>query len=72
MGEHDNLVSNALNNMTLNELAHTYADLKSENQRLRNALEHITGRKRLDRYNCTLETVQDYARKALGSGKSDG
>jgi len=28
MNEHDSLVSNALNNMSLNELAHTYADLK--------------------------------------------
>lgn len=34
MNEHDSLVSHALNNMTVNELANAYADLKYELRRV--------------------------------------
>jgi len=38
MNEHDSLVSHALHNMTVNELANAYADLKLKNKELRKAL----------------------------------
>lgn len=84
MSEHDSLVSNALNNMTLNELAHTYADLTLENRKLRDALtwysftakdltEQTTNEIWQEPYMLAhqLYLYGERARKALGSGESD-
>lgn len=39
--------------------------LEADRCAMREALDHITCRKRIDRYNCTLETVQEFARDCL-------
>lgn len=69
MNEHDSLCSHALNNMTLNELAHTYADLKLENKRLRDVLEWYAN---TNNYFCDFGVGFDRgerARKALERGE---
>ena len=76
MNEHDSLVSDALNNMTLNEVANAYADLKLDLKRERErkeaalrALNNVLGRDGTLSQYVQLEYIERIVRDALAAEK---
>lgn len=55
----------ALMRNSLDPILDRLEKLEADRCAMREALDHITCRKRIDRYNCTLETVQEFARDCL-------